>query len=422
MKGQMKTEDLTGQRFGRLTVIKRDEDRVDKHGRHTAMWVCKCECGTIKTVAGGHLKSGHTKSCGCWGQRDNGRSRLDDLTGERFGKLTVVKRAPNYVSPKGQARTAWECKCDCGNTVVVDATVLKSGKQVSCGCHSKALAHKNHFQDLTGKRFDKLVVLGRAEDQYTSGGRKQICYKVQCDCGSEPFVARANGLRNGSTHSCGCIAHTNSDTYARQRLGKTCISRCGLKGTLTKYTNTNHVEVTLEDGSVCKTRYGRVKDGGPFYPEGMSPHLKAKEYHGYTDLSFAFRLDDGSVYFYCKTSDGEEDVLTLRQMYRNECRVGMHVMSKCGLVAELAEYTDDNMVKAVLEDGTVCKTTRQNFLEGSAMYPAGMTPQLTCKEYHGYRDLKLAFKKADGRVYFYCMDSDGIEDVKTLKEIKEKEA
>lgn len=98
------------------------------------------------------------------------------------------------------------------------------------------------------------------------------------------------------------------------------------------------------------------------------------------------------------------------------------VWSKCGLVAKLAEYTDDNMVKAVLEDGTVCKTTRQNFLEGSAMYPAGMTPQLTCKEYHGYRDLKLAFKKADGRVYFYCMDSDGIEDVKTLKEIKEKEA
>lgn len=179
MKGQMKTEDLTGQRFGRLTVIKRDEDRVDKRGRHTAMWVCKCECGTVKTVAGGHLKSGHTKSCGCWGQRDNGRSRLDDLTGKRFGKLTVVKRAPNYISPKGQVRTAWECKCDCGNTVVVDATVLKSGKQVSCGCHSKALAHKNHFQDLTGKRFDKLVVLGRAEDQYTSGGRKQICYKVQ---------------------------------------------------------------------------------------------------------------------------------------------------------------------------------------------------------------------------------------------------
>lgn len=48
MKGQMKTEDLTGQRFGRLTVIKRDEDRVDKRGRHTAMWVCKCECGTEK--------------------------------------------------------------------------------------------------------------------------------------------------------------------------------------------------------------------------------------------------------------------------------------------------------------------------------------------------------------------------------------
>lgn len=109
-------------------------------------------------------------------------------------------------------------------------------------------------------------------------------------------------------------------------------------------------------------------------------------------------------------------------MYRNECRVGMRVMSKCGLVAELIEYTDDNMVRAVLKDGTVCKATRQNFLEGSAMYPAGMTPQLTCKEYHGYRNLKLAFKKADGRVYFYCTSPDGEDDVMTLEEIKEKEA
>lgn len=54
--------DLTGQKFGRLTVIKRVEN--DKYG--TARWECKCVCGGKTITSTGHLKSGHTKSCGCY--------------------------------------------------------------------------------------------------------------------------------------------------------------------------------------------------------------------------------------------------------------------------------------------------------------------------------------------------------------------
>ena len=54
--------DLTGQRFGRLTVIERAEN--DKYGH--AQWMCQCECGKIAEHVGTHaLKSGRTKSCGC---------------------------------------------------------------------------------------------------------------------------------------------------------------------------------------------------------------------------------------------------------------------------------------------------------------------------------------------------------------------
>jgi len=56
----MKLIDLTGQIFGRLTVISRSEN---KHGR--AYWRCKCECGNEKDVIGKELKSGNVKSCGC---------------------------------------------------------------------------------------------------------------------------------------------------------------------------------------------------------------------------------------------------------------------------------------------------------------------------------------------------------------------
>mgnify|MGYP007075839433 CR=1 FL=1 len=55
--------DLTGQRFGRLTVI----GRSGEHNRQV-LWLCKCDCGQTAKVTGGNLRSGHTKSCGCLNQ------------------------------------------------------------------------------------------------------------------------------------------------------------------------------------------------------------------------------------------------------------------------------------------------------------------------------------------------------------------
>lgn len=43
-------KDLTGQKFGRLTVIEQAEDYIDSKGKHYAKWLCKCECGNIKIV------------------------------------------------------------------------------------------------------------------------------------------------------------------------------------------------------------------------------------------------------------------------------------------------------------------------------------------------------------------------------------
>ncbi len=60
----MKTEDITGQKFGYLTVLEY-AGSGEKHRQ--AMWKCKCDCGTEIVVIGAHLKSGHTKSCRCHG-------------------------------------------------------------------------------------------------------------------------------------------------------------------------------------------------------------------------------------------------------------------------------------------------------------------------------------------------------------------
>lgn len=54
--------DLTGQRFGRLTVIK----RIYPNNKYNiTMWLCKCDCGNKVKVDRGRLRAGHTKSCGC---------------------------------------------------------------------------------------------------------------------------------------------------------------------------------------------------------------------------------------------------------------------------------------------------------------------------------------------------------------------
>lgn len=53
--------DLTGQKFGRLTVL----ERVDRNKHGKVRWLCKCACGNVAVVLGESLRNGRTKSCGC---------------------------------------------------------------------------------------------------------------------------------------------------------------------------------------------------------------------------------------------------------------------------------------------------------------------------------------------------------------------
>lgn len=80
MSGKGKHQDLSGQRFTRLTVIEYVETR-----RRTPYWKCKCDCGKETIVASDHLKSGHTKSCGCY-SRDNTKM-LNYKTGKSNSRL-----------------------------------------------------------------------------------------------------------------------------------------------------------------------------------------------------------------------------------------------------------------------------------------------------------------------------------------------
>lgn len=73
--------------------------------------------------------------------------KLKDLTGQRFGKLTVIERAEN-----DGKRTQWLCKCDCGKIFAVWSSALISGNTKSCGCAIIEINKKNfstHNQSYT---------------------------------------------------------------------------------------------------------------------------------------------------------------------------------------------------------------------------------------------------------------------------------
>lgn len=145
-------DELIGQRFERLVVT--DIFIVDGH----KMAKCICDCGNEKTVRISNLRNGHVKSCGCLRKEqiaEKGRQREISLVGQRFGYLTVVKRAEDYISPKGFRSIVYECLCDCGKTTFVHRSSLKSGNIKSCGCMQRKLngeAHKKYNEyDLSGE-------------------------------------------------------------------------------------------------------------------------------------------------------------------------------------------------------------------------------------------------------------------------------
>ena len=83
-----------------------------------------------------------------------------DLTGQVYGLLTVIEKAPSYKTKGGNIVSCWRCKCQCGNEVVVKTNSLRTGNTNSCGCYRKEKLKKNNpapTMDLTNMRFGKLV-------------------------------------------------------------------------------------------------------------------------------------------------------------------------------------------------------------------------------------------------------------------------
>lgn len=130
-----KFEDLTNKKYNKWTVISRDT----VSGKRKTRWWCICECGTIRSVRADHLKSGCSQSCGCLVPEIISKHNLKDLTGQKFSRLTVIKR----IGTQKNRKPLWLCLCDCGNTCCVTSSDLITGHSRSCGCYQKEVAAKS---------------------------------------------------------------------------------------------------------------------------------------------------------------------------------------------------------------------------------------------------------------------------------------
>lgn len=131
----MKSKDLTGQRFGRLVVLELDPEPYQApSGKPARRWKCRCDCGTELTVLQNALTGANgTRSCGC-ARRDSMRALGHDLSGERFGRLTVLQSVELETPKANGLRQGWLCRCDCGREKVLTQKDLELTGVQSCGC------------------------------------------------------------------------------------------------------------------------------------------------------------------------------------------------------------------------------------------------------------------------------------------------
>lgn len=196
--------DISGKKFGGWTVLHRDSDHL--YGTYSK-WICRCVCGTVRSVETRELINHKSQSCGCL------HSNLHrNLIGQKFGFWTVIDRA---LPIKNSARRwrAWKCRCKCGTIKDVSEQSLLTGKSTSCGCkRGKAIRRSEPYEDLTGKHFGYWTVIKHLPNTRSLNGALIQNWLCKCICGTEKSVSRSN-LLSGRSISCGCINYSKMELF-----------------------------------------------------------------------------------------------------------------------------------------------------------------------------------------------------------------
>lgn len=196
--------DLLGARFGRLHVV-REAPARDSSGN--VYWECVCDCGKPHVASSRLLRNGDIRSCGCYHREIAGKAQQTELSGKRFGRLTVLQR--DHVHPTNGS--FWLCQCECARLKVVRQNSLILGLTKSCGCLNRDT--ENRRKSMAGERYGRLLVVKYVKTVRVGSNKSfDAVWLCRCDCGQEHEV-RGRSLRDRSTLSCGCYNREISTTH-----------------------------------------------------------------------------------------------------------------------------------------------------------------------------------------------------------------
>jgi hypothetical protein len=221
-----KSRRFVGKRFGRLTVLK----RTDQKRGAAYLYQCRCDCGNEVITPGAPLTSSATRSCGCLKQ-DAAQHRVRDLTGLRFHRLVVLRQSEERKSN----RVTFLCLCDCGTEILVAGNALVEGITQSCGCYRRDRSAQPHgvaaFNNVYGEY--RRGAQGRGftfdltEDTFRSLTQQPCHY-----CGGLPSTVSKKSPRGDFIYN-GIDRVDNTQGYTLANC-LPCCQRCNVaKGTLT---------------------------------------------------------------------------------------------------------------------------------------------------------------------------------------------
>lgn len=199
-----KLNELIGQKFNKLTVLKACYEKRNNDKRARTYVTCQCECGNIKDYYLNNIKYGTTKSCGC-----KNAIKLDQLIGKKYGKLKILKAERRKHNKSTFVYVT--CECECGSIKEYRFDSLKNGSATSCGC-----ANKLNLNKLIGQKFGKLTII----DTMRKRNNHSTCTYVtcECDCGTIKDY-QFSALKLGKIKSCGCTKKLDLNELIGQIFG-----------------------------------------------------------------------------------------------------------------------------------------------------------------------------------------------------------
>lgn len=170
---------------------------------------------------------------------------IKDMTGERFGLLKVIERAPS----RRKGRAAWLCECECGKRCVVTGKDLQEKKTQSCGCLRRKSAA---IRDLTGQYFGLLKAKCPTDKRDYKGS---VIWHCECRCGNSKEVS-SDKLLGDNTVSCCCKQRENQRNLNKtlHRIDGTCVEH--LKRKMRSDNTSGYTGIFIQRNGRCRVAIG----------------------------------------------------------------------------------------------------------------------------------------------------------------------